>query len=121
MKPPPPPAGRHWHPLGSQYLYDVPPVGALVAWRHTVWQVVEIRERPEDLWDDADRKAVAHYTPTAREKWKPRVLTLRPASIGADDLKRVGQVCHVGIGGRWNYAASLSPYIYLFPDDHYPV
>lgn len=120
MKPPPPTVSRFWHPLGAQSLYDVPTVGAIVAWHHAAWRVMEVRDIPEDLWTDDDRERLTHYIPKSLEKFKPRALTLRP--VGNSDIKvRASQDQHVGIGGRWIYAVALSNFIHVYPDEHYPV
>lgn len=120
MKAPPPALSRHWHPVGSSGLYEVPAEGAIVAWRHAAWRVVEIRDIPEDLRTEADHDRLKHYTATAREKSKPRALTLRP--VGNSDIKiRASQDCSVFIGGRQCYGASLNSTIHVFPDEHYPV
>lgn len=120
MKPPPSTVSRFWRPLGAQDLYDVPPVGAIVAWRHAAWRVVEVWDIPEDLWTDDDRERFTHYLPKPLEKFKPRALTLRP--VGNSDIKiRASQDQHVSIGGRWIYGVSLSLAIHVYPDEHYPV
>jgi hypothetical protein len=117
---PAPTAGRWWHPLGSHSLYDVPTVGAIVAWRHAVWRVVEVRELPEDLWIEEDRTSVKKFRVEFQAKYRRRSLLLRP--VGNSDIKiQASQDVSVPIGGRMAYAAALTSFVFVYPDGHYPV
>lgn len=100
-------SGRYWSPLGTRSLYGCPEIGAVVAFQHAVWRVMEVTDLPADQYRDADRW---------RGKHKPMVVRLRPIRLVGhpDPVKAASEDEHYGSLHVWHWR--------VFPDpEHYPV
>lgn len=104
----PSPLPYHWFPDGASggRLGERPPVGALVAWRHAAWRVIDVSDVPAEWWTDDDREA---------SKWwgAPYRIVLRPARLGDDPRDRDHDL-HLRCPARcegWN----------VYRHSHYPV
>lgn len=101
--------GSYWFPLGTRPVFGAPNVGAVVAFQHQAWQVVEIRPLPREQWRDVDRLYVGG-------KRKPEVVRLRPMRLAShpDPVKAASGDVHYGTlhVSSWD----------VYPDpEHYPV
>lgn len=107
---------ERWRPDRARQQYKLPAVGDLIAFQHAAWRVMEIRPRPEDLWTDEEREAVAaHYRPDDIRGVLPCNVVVRPAGITGDDPKLRRHDRHLRVpGGRRVMWA-------VYPDEHYPV
>ena len=105
-----------WYPDRARTQYKMPAVGDLIALDHAAWRVVEIRPKPEDLWTEEEREAMAsYYRPDdVRAVW-PCNVVVRPAHITGDDPKLRRHDRHYRVPGghrvMWH----------VYPDEHYPV
>lgn len=81
----------------------------LIALHHAAWRVIEVRDRPEDLWDDRDRQVVAF-----RPRAVPVSIVLRPWQITSTDVRAHRHNRHKAawIGATWWD---------VYPDEHFPV
>jgi hypothetical protein len=98
-----------WHPLGAKMSFERPEVGALIAYDHAAYRVIEVNEPPEDLWSDEERIAVA-----AGSRSRPYVAVVRPVSIGGDDPRARDHDLHLG-------ARRALTQWWIYPTEHYPV
>jgi hypothetical protein len=103
-----------WHPHGAEWSNSPPEAGAIIAFEHAAWRVVEVNPVPEDLWTDADHravKAVKRYKPSSTRP-VPVMVVVRPVHLGDDvrDRRRDKHLRHRD-GVRW----------YIFSSEHYPV
>lgn len=97
---------NRWIPLGAWTHIGFPEVGALVAWDHAVYRVLEINDIPRVDWTAADAKAAAIQGP-------PRIVVVRPAHITGDDTKLHRHDVHLQAqaGTTWD----------VYPTEHYPL
>jgi len=93
----PPALPYHWDPHGTRFRFEPPVPGTLVALRHMVWRVVDVRDYPSDLQDANDPKL--H-------------VVLRPAKRGDDPRDRDHDVSlSVSRYAEWR----------VYEDEHHPV
>ena len=83
-----------WYPSGTQSTYGMPKVGALIAFEHAVYRIMEIRDRPGN-------------------EERPKVVVMRPVGISDDDLKARDHDLHGSCGARANF--------HVYPSEHYPI
>lgn len=98
-------------PLGARMQYRTPEVGALIAWDHGVYRVMEVRPVPRDLWSDDDFRRDGESFPS--ESAAPMWVVIRPAHVKGDDPKLRSKDVHLRGPGtcRWD----------VYPHEHYPV
>lgn len=64
-----------WHPSHEASTQTAPRRGLRVAWRYSVWRIVDIHDRPEADWTDSDREWLARQPEHLRGL--PQVIVLR--------------------------------------------
>lgn len=102
-----------WHALGTE-LSMVPNIGELVALEHQVWRVIDIRERAEVDWSEADAQYMAAVVPVLRSAFRPRVMVVRPITV-SDEKTAHSQDRHYTIAGSRRYKFDV------YPNEHYPI
>src|SRR5690242_18916250 len=104
--------GRYWFPLGARDAWEAPTVGAVLAFEHEAWRVVEVRDvdpatlQPDEL-DWATRRSRGGLPQSMRIR--PVTIEHHPDPIAARKRDR-----HVAVwrGAPWP----------VYPDpEHYPV
>lgn len=103
-----------WYPVGTQSV-PLPSLGQLIAWRHSVWRVVEINPVPEVDWTDAEGKRMAAYLPQFRTQYAPYHVIVRPVAITGDDPRARDRDVHL------RRTAGGSRAFDVYPNEHYPV
>lgn len=96
-----------WYASGTRFAFKIPDPGSLVAWNHAVWRVISAARRPEDLWSEEDREAVAR----SGERSAPYAVVLRPVN-STDDPRDRGRDVHVK-SRKFSWQ--------VYPHEHYPI
>lgn len=101
-----------WIPDRAHSVSRPPESGALVAFEHAVWRVVEVRPVPEDMWTDHDRTMLRNLRPAHWATAESAVVVLRPVSniSGATACEEDRHLRH-----RWGRSW------YVYPDEHFPL
>lgn len=106
-------SGYLWSPRGTRSTFGDPDVGALIAWNHAVWRVVEVRPVPEDQWTDDERRTVAITMERSRHKAIPKTVVVRPVHITSDDPRARRHDVHLRPSSHYMWE--------VYPDEHYPI
>lgn len=104
----------HWYPHGARTTSGPPDIGALVAWNHAAWRVVETKPVPETEWTDAQRHEVAVCREDRRWRHIPVTVVVRPVRITSDDPRARDHDIH--LRPRNSYTTW-----HVYPDEHYPI
>lgn len=96
-----------WYPLRAQTHYGRPAVGSLIAHDFAVYRVLEVADRPIDLWEPGDREYVEAFKPAFRARHEPYMVVLAPVAGGKGRHYYAGGRRHT----RWR----------VYPSEHYPV
>jgi hypothetical protein len=104
-----------WRPDGARWSSEPVKAGDILARDHKAWRVIEVKERPEEFWTDADRKAMA----SRRNPIKPSAIVIRPVEITRDDPRSRDHDVHLRYGGEMQ--GREYQYLFVYPNKHYPV
>jgi hypothetical protein len=105
-----------WWPDHAARQYTPPEPGQLLAFRHAVYRVVEVRPIPQDRWSAQQRMRHDRLAPESR--WRqgavPVVVVIRPVAITGEDPRARDHDLHLS-------CRRVQPEWWVYHDEHYPV
>lgn len=120
-----------WRPVGALSWYDMGRefnVGMLIPWAHKVYQLVEAREIPEDMWNESENRSMKSSRDSyigrgvtirpRRTLHKPMFYTFVPYPVPADPVEAGRQRKRDRLMWRGWIEESRLP---MYPNEHFPV